>query len=432
MLRNVYGDRLGLFAQLEITYDDGTTDVTVTDEQWRTTTGPFLSADLYQGETYDARLEPDGWDRPGFDDRSWEPAELFEPEVGRLVAPPGPPVRRIEDVAVREVLTTPSGATVLDFGQNLVGRVRFTVNGEAGTVITLRHAEVLEHGEPAYRPLRNAEATDRYTLRGGGPETYEPTFTFHGFRYVEVRGWPGDLDPADFVAVVLHSDMERTGTFSCDNELLNQLHSNVVWGMRGNFLDVPTDCPQRDERLGWTGDLQVFAPTAAYLYDVSGMIGNWLEDLRAEQRDDGTVPIYIPTVPPECLTRTAGWSDAATVVPEALHTAYGDTGVLATMFDAMRAWVDFIAAEAGPGRLWEAGGMQLGDWLDPNGAAGRPVPRPDRLQARSPPRTSPVPRRSSATPRACSAVPTSRPPTPIWRRRCDARSGSNTSRRTAG
>jgi alpha-L-rhamnosidase len=365
MLRNVYGDRLGLFAQLEIIYDDGTTDVTVTDEQWRTTTGPFLSADLYQGETYDARLAFDGWDRPGFDDESWEPAALFEPEVGRLVAPPGPPVRRIEDVAVREVLTTPAGATVLDFGQNLVGRVRFTVNGEAGTVITLRHAEVLEHGEPAYRPLRNAEATDRYTLRGDGPETFEPTFTFHGFRYVEVDGWPNALDAVDFAAVVLHTDMERIGTFTCDNELLEQLHSNVVWGMRGNFLDVPTDCPQRDERLGWTGDLQVFAPTAAYLFDVRGMIGNWLEDLRAEQRDDGTVPIYIPSVPPEFLTRTAGWSDAATVVPEALHMAYGDTGVLATMFDAMRAWVDFIEGEAGPGRLWEAGRMQLGDWLDP-------------------------------------------------------------------
>ncbi|MET0662889.1 MAG: family 78 glycoside hydrolase catalytic domain, partial [Ilumatobacteraceae bacterium] len=256
MLRNVYGDRLGLFAQLEITYADGTTDVTVTDENWCTTTGPFVTADLYQGENYDARRELDGWDRPGFDDRAWEPAVGFDPEVGRLVAPPGPPVRRIEEIRVREVLTSPAGATVLDFGQNLVGRVRLTVHGEAGTVVTLRHAEVLEHGEPAYRPLRNAEATDRYTLRGGGPETYEPTFTFHGFRYVEVAGWPGELDPDAIVAVVLHSDMERIGTFTCDNELLEQLHSNVVWGMRGNFLDVPTDCPQRDERLGWTGDLQ--------------------------------------------------------------------------------------------------------------------------------------------------------------------------------
>ncbi len=166
--------------------------------------------------------------------------------------------------------------------------------------------------------------------------------------------------------------MERTGTFSCDNELLNQLHSNVVWGMRGNFLDVPTDCPQRDERLGWTGDLQVFAPTAAYLYDISGMIDNWLDDLRAEQRADGTVPIYIPSVGEEFLTRTAGWSDAVTVVPEALHTAYGDTGLLAAMFDAMRAWVDCIAAEAGTERIWNQG-TQLGDWLDPNAPPDAPM-----------------------------------------------------------
>ena len=372
MLRNVYGERIGLLAQLEITYDDGSTDVVVTDDEWRSMTGPILAADLYQGENYDARLELDGWDRSGFDDTAWEPVQRFAPDVGALVAPPGPPVRRIEELAVREVLTSPSGATVLDFGQNLVGRVRFTVDGDAGTVITLRHAEVLEHGEPAYRPLRNAEATDQYTLRGEGPETWEPTFTFHGFRYVEVRGWPGELDPADFVAVVLHSDMERTGTFSCDNDLLNQLHSNVVWGMRGNFLDVPTDCPQRDERLGWTGDLQVFAPTAAYLYDIRGMVGNWLEDLRMEQRADGTVPIYIPSVGPEFLTRAAGWSDAVTVVPEALHAAFGDSGLLARMFDAMRAWVDCIAAEAGPERIWNQG-TQLGDWLDPNAPPDAPM-----------------------------------------------------------
>ncbi|MET0908003.1 MAG: glycoside hydrolase family 78 protein [Ilumatobacteraceae bacterium] len=371
MLRNVYGERLGLLAQLEITYDDGTVDVIATDDRWRTTAGPFLAADLYQGETYDARLEIDGWDRPGFDDAGWAPVTTFAPEVGALVAPPGPPVRRIEERSVREVFESPSGAVVLDFGQNLVGRVRFTVDGEAGTVVTMRHAEVLEHGEPAYRPLRNAEATDRYTFRGDGPETYEPTFTFHGFRYVEVRDWPGDLDPDAFVAVVLHSDMERTGAFSCDHELLNQLHSNDVWGMRGNFLDVPTDCPQRDERLGWTGDLQVFAPTAAFLYDVNGMIGNWLADLRAEQRADGTVPIYIPTIPPELLRRTAGWSDAVTVVPRALHEAYGDTGVLAETFDAMRAWVDYVANEAGPERIWTQG-IQLGDWLDPNAPPDAP------------------------------------------------------------
>ena len=181
MLRNVYGERIGLLAQLEITYDDGSTDVVVTDDEWRSTTGPILAADLYQGENYDARLELDGWDRSGFDDTAWEPVQRFAPDVGALVAPPGPPVRRIEELAVREVLTSPSGATVLDFGQNLVGRVRFTVDGDAGTVITLRHAEVLEHGEPAYRPLRNAEATDQlHAARRGsrdvGAHVHVPRF----------------------------------------------------------------------------------------------------------------------------------------------------------------------------------------------------------------------------------------------------------------
>ena len=201
--------------------------------------------------------------------------------------------------------------------------------------------------------------------------------------------------------------------------------------MRGNFLDVPTDCPQRDERLGWTGDLQVFAPTAAYLYDVRGMIGNWLEDLRAEQREDGTVPIYIPTVPPEYLTRTAGWSDAATIVPEALHTAYGDVGVLATMFDAMRAWVDFIEGEAGPGRLWEAGGMQLGDWLDPMAPPDAPfLGRTDsKLIA-----TAYFARSAQIVSDAARCARTLRPRGQLRRprrRRAAAPSGANTSHRTA-
>ena len=185
---------------------------------------------------------------------------MFAPTVGALVARVGPPIRRTQHLPVQEVLTTPSGRTIVDFGQNMVGRVRFSVRGPAGTTVTLRHAEVLEHGELGTRPLRNAEATDRYTLRGGETETWEPEFTFHGFRYVEVDGWPGVVEPQSFTGVVIHSDLERTGTFACSNELLNRLHENVVWGMRGNFVGVPTDCPQRDERLGWTGDLQVFAP----------------------------------------------------------------------------------------------------------------------------------------------------------------------------
>ena len=249
-------------------------------------------------------------------------------------------MRRTQELPVREVIVTPSGRTVLDFGQNLVGWVRFTVEGAAGTVVTLRHAEVLEHGELGTRPLRNAEATDRYTLRGDGPETWEPTFTFHGFRYVEVDGWPdAEVDPRAFTAVVIHSDFERTGTFSCSNELLERLHENVVWGMRGNFVDVPTDCPQRDERLGWTGDLQVFAPSATFLFDVAGFLADWLDDLRAEQRDDGAVPLVVPVRVRRARGRCSSPRRGATpppCVPWTLYERYGDTELLARQLDSMR------------------------------------------------------------------------------------------------
>ena len=374
MKRNVYGDRLGLLAQLEVTYADGTSERVTTDARWRTAPGPWVSSDLYDGETYDARRELDGWATAGFDDADWARAVGFRPAVGELVAPTAPPVRRVEELPVVEVITTPSGRTILDFGQNLVGWIRSTVEGTAGETITLRHAEVLDQGELGTRPLRNAKATDRYTLRGGGPETWEPSFTFHGFRYAEVDGWPGPVDPATFVAVVVHSDFERTGSFTCSNELLNQLHRNVEWGMRGNFVDVPTDCPQRDERLGWTGDLQVFAPTATFLYDVGGFLADWLDDLRANQSPAGAVPVVVPS---EVFGeepwgfQAAAWGDAATVVPWVLHERYDDTALLARQFDSMRAWVDFVRARAGDRNLWPEE-FQLGDWLDPSAPPDQP------------------------------------------------------------
>ncbi len=298
MVRDVYGDRLGLLAQLEVTYSDGSTEVFGTGTNWLTSDGPIRSADLYNGEAFDARRIMDGWDDPGFDDSRWAAAEAFSPEVGALVAPIAPPVRRIMERAVEKVIVTPTGKTVLDFGQNLVGWVRFAVEGPPGATITLRHAEVMEHEELGVRPLRKAKATDAYVLRGKGVETWEPTFTFHGFRYVQVEGWPSDdIDPSAFAAVVIHSDFEQTGAFSCSNDLLNQLHQNAEWGLRGNFVDVPTDCPQRDERLGWTGDLQTFAPTASFMFDVSGFLVDWLEDLKAEQIEDGRVTLVVPVGP---------------------------------------------------------------------------------------------------------------------------------------
>lgn len=369
----VYGDRIGLAVQLELHLADGQLQRVVTSEDWRWRPGPIHAASLYDGETYDAREDTPGWSEPGLDAIGWEAVRplAFDPE--RLVAPTGPPVRRIELVEPVEVLTSPSGATIVDLGQNLVGRMRLRVSGPAGTTVTLSHAEVLEDGELCRRPLRGAEAVDRYTLRGEGAETYEPRFTFHGFRYVQVDGWPGDLDPADLVAVVCQSDLERTGWFACSEPDLERLHDNVVWSLRGNTLDVPTDCPQRDERLGWTGDLQVFAPTAAFLYDCAGFLSSWLADLAAEQADHhGVVPHIVPFVDlTGPLRPAAAWGDAAVIVPWVLFQRYGDLALLTSQYDSMCAWVDAVAEHAGDDQLVDEG-FQYGDWLDPTAPPDRP------------------------------------------------------------
>ncbi|WP_434081140.1 family 78 glycoside hydrolase catalytic domain [Sanguibacter sp. Z1732] len=275
------------------------------------------------------------------------------------------PVRRTDELPVREVLTTPSGKTVVDFGQNLVGWVRVQVQGEPGHVISLRHAEVLEHGELGVRPLRHAKATDEFVL-SGGHDVFEPQFTFHGFRYAEVSGWPGELDPSALTAVVVHSDMRRTGWFECSDERVNRLHENVVWGMRGNFLSIPTDCPQRDERLGWTGDIQVFSPTATTLFDSGAFLAAWLKDVAAEQRGLGGVcPFVVPQVLPDGGRPAAAWGDAATVVPTVLAERFDDRRALAEQYPSMRAWVDVMAERAGENLLWQ-GDFQFGDWLDPD------------------------------------------------------------------
>jgi len=369
--RNIWGEHLALLAQLEIMYEDGSREHILTDETWRAATGPVLLSGIYEGETYDARLEQFGWSSSGFDDGGWKTVRKLEWDLNCLVAPVGPPVRRIELVTPVSITQSPSGRTLLDFGQNLVGRLRLSVQGSAGQTITLRHAEVLEKGELCTRLLRIAEATDHYTLRGGVVETWEPRFTFHGFRYAEVDGWPGELRPADICAVVIHSDMERTGWFECSDLLLNRLHANTLWSMRGNFVDIPTDCPQRDERLGWTGDLQVFSPTASFLYDVSGFLQSWLADLAAEQaKAGGIVPPVIPNTLGEAFG-AAAWADAATVVPWVMYDRFGDPGILAAQFKSMRAWVDYVASVAGEKYLWERG-FQFGDWLDPTAPPDKP------------------------------------------------------------
>ena len=371
--QNVYGERLALLAQLEVTYQDGTTEKLITDENWSVAPGPILRSDIYDGEKYDARLARPGWSRAGHQSDGWAKAQPVEWNISTLVAPSGPPVRRIESISPVAILSSSSGNRILDFGQNLVGRLCLTVRGPKGHTITLRHAEVLEKGELCIRPLRSAAALDQYTLRGDGVETWEPRFTFHGFRYAEVENWPGELGSGDIYAIVCHSDMVRTGWFECSHPLVNRLHENVIWSMRGNFLDVPTDCPQRDERLGWTGDIQVFAPTAAFLFDCAGFLNSWLTDLAVEQKDaGGIVPLFVPFILNEKPIGVAAWSDAAVIVPWVLYQRFGDRKILATQYESMRSWVDKITEIAGNDRVWK-GGYQLGDWLDPAAPPDRPA-----------------------------------------------------------
>ena len=381
---NFYGTELGAIAQLELTFADGHRQTVVTDESWTAGDSAVLADDLYDGESIDARRFSDAWQQPGFTDPDWTPVQVQPFDTTRLTPYVGPPVVRQETVRPVRVWTSPRGATLVDFGQNLVGWLTFTVRGPAGRTITLRHAEVLEDGELGTRPLRSARATDIFIL-SGGEDTFEPTFTFHGFRYAQVEGWPGELTEDSLAAVVVSSDLRRTGYFACSDPRLDQLHANVVWSQRGNFLDVPTDCPQRDERLGWTGDLAVFAPTAAFLHDTGAFLRDWLRDLDEEQAHaDGMVPYVVPDVLkyiPSRVNRgpqdsTSFWSDAAVWVPWAAWQAYGDREALAEAFPAMTAHVDRVAGKLSERGLWETG-FQFADWLDPT------APPEDPLQAKA-------------------------------------------------
>lgn len=366
--RNLYGDKVALLAQLHITHLDGSVSVVGTDTSWKAGFGPIGFTGLYEGESYDARQLPTGWSEPGFDDSSWSPVTTVERDPATLVAPDGPPVRCTEEVRPVRVFTSPSGKVLVDFGQNLVGRVRITVQGKPGDTVTLRHAEVLQDGELFTRPLRRAISTDTYTIAGDGLETWEPRFTIHGFRYAEIDGWTGGDISENVMARVYHTDMERTGWFDSSNPDLNRLHENVRWSMRGNFVDIPTDCPQRDERLGWTGDIQVFAPTASFLYDCSGMLTSWLKDVAVEQLPDGTIPWYVPVIPGgdewTPIRPGAVWGDVAVLTPWTIYQRFGDPQVLRDQYPSAKAWVDLMDTRAGSSHLWNTG-FQLGDWLDP-------------------------------------------------------------------
>jgi alpha-L-rhamnosidase len=364
--RNLYGSRLALRAQLVVRYADGTSQTVATDSTWKASTGPILVSDIYDGETYDARLEKTGWSSPSYNDASWRGVRNMDGVKVALIAPVGPPVRRMHEITPVKVIRTPAGETVVDFGQNMVGWVRLKARGPAGTVIRLRHAESLDKAGNFYvTNLRTARQTVTYTMKGGGVETFEPHFTFQGFRYVAVEGYPGTPDSTSLTGIVAYSDMTPTGTFESSNALVNRLQQNIVWGQRGNFVDVPTDCPQRDERMGWTGDAQVFAPTATFNMDVSGFFAKWLGDVAADQLPNGAVPFVVPNVlakmSPDAAGST-GWADVATIAPWTMYRAYGDTSFLVRQYASMRAWVEYGRAQAGETYIWSKG-FHFGDWL---------------------------------------------------------------------
>lgn len=362
--RHVYGDRRAAFFELHVKYEDGTEELIATDTTWKAATGPVVYSEIYQGERYDARLEQDGFSLPGFDDSSWSRTSVQTMPVSQLIAQENSPTKVTEVIKPIDVFKTPAGDTVIDMGQNMVGRIRFSVKADKGTKISLKHAEVLDKdGNIYFGNLRKADQQVEYIAKGNGLENYAPHFTFQGFRYIKVEGYPGQengLPLEHFSGEVIHTDMELLGEFECSNPLVNKLQENIKWGQRGNFLDVPTDCPQRDERLGWTGDAQVFIQTALFNYHGGPFFTKWLRDLKTEQHPDGGVPFVIPAV--VSGANAAAWGDAATIIPWEVYKAYGDKRLLEEQYDSMKAWVEYMRKQGKNEYLWIVG-FNFGDWL---------------------------------------------------------------------
>jgi len=360
--RDSYGKDISLLMQLNITYTDGSMAVVSSDGSWKASTGPIRYSEIYHGETYDARLEKKGWALPGYDDSKWDGVTTETFPMDNLVATVNEPVRKHETFKPIKIFKTPKGEQVIDFGQNIVGWVQVKLNGAAGTKITLSHAEILDKPGNFYTDnLRGAKAQNSYILNGNGPEVFEPHFTWQGFRYVKVEGVTGELKPEDFTAIALYSDMKPTGTFSTSNAMLNQLQHNIQWGQKGNFLDVPTDCPQRDERLGWTGDAQVFSRTASYNMNVNNFFAKWMKDVAADQGADGSMPFVIPALKVVGGQGATGWADVSTIIPWNMYLAYGDKRILANQYPSMKKWVGYMQSKS-KNDLWNTG-PHFGDWL---------------------------------------------------------------------
>ncbi|QPH41081.1 glycoside hydrolase family 78 protein [Pedobacter endophyticus] len=361
--KHFYGDTRALLFQLEVVYSDGTKEIINSDDSWKYNYGPTTASNIYDGDTYDARKELPGWDTPGYSaSADWKAVGILPNGPEKLVGMSGPPVTKHEELKALKIFKTPAGETVVDFGQNMVGWVQLKAKGPAGTTITVQHAEVLDKAGNFYTTnLRSAKQTNTYILKGGAGQVFQPHFSFQGFRYIKVNGYPGELKLDDLTAVAVYSAMQQTGKFTTSNPLLNQLQHNIQWGQKGNFVDVPTDCPQRDERLGWTGDAQAFATTAAYNMDVSAFFTKWMKDVSADQLSNGSVPYVVPNVLNSGDSGSAGWADVATIIPWDMYVSYADKGMLESQYLSMKSWVDYVSSVA-KGNLWNSGN-HFGDWL---------------------------------------------------------------------
>ena len=387
-----YGNKLGVLLQLEIEAEDGTKEIITSDEEFVSSPGPWQYADLFIGESYDARLYQPKWSCAEFEAKDWSPVRRVEYSLGNLTAQYGPVVKAMEEIDPVKIQFEEDGGQVIDFGQVIAGRVRIQLNVPKGTKIIFEHSEVLDENGKFFMNImgRNKDQTNFYIANGEGGETYEPSFVFHGFRYVRVTGHSTPIQKEDVKAVVLYSDMEITGNFTCSDERLNRLQKNIQWSQKTNMLSIPTDCPQR-ERAGWTGDLQVFVPTAAFNMDVLSFLTRWLVDVRMEQFPDGQIANYVPTGKYYVnesessfgTLSSAGWGDAIIIAPWVLYERYGDKRILAENYDAMTKWLKFVQktaeseipdslkGELDESRLnrqkylWNTG-FHFGDWLIPS------------------------------------------------------------------
>lgn len=371
-VRNHYGKKAAFSCVLKVVYEDGGEETFGTDPEWKGIYGPVIFSEIYDGETYDARLEIDGWNENGCDDAVWQTVSEVPFNTSVLAPQSGCRVKVIDKISAKRLFRTPQGDTVIDFGQNMTGWIEFRVKGKSGDKAVLNCFEVLDADGNVYLDnLRTAKQTVTYICRDEKEAVFHENFSFQGFQYVRIACWPGEPEVEDFTAYTLHSDMEQTGSFECSDSDVNQLHHNIVWGMKGNFVDVPTDCPQRDERLGWTGDAQIFCRTATYLMDTYTFYRKWLTDMAADQLENGGVPHVIPDV----LIGKAGddkimkdgdhsaaaWADADVIIPWTMYLMYGDTAVIRKQYDSMKKWIGFMR-EHSEGNIWNYQ-LQFGDWV---------------------------------------------------------------------